>query len=172
MTTAQSPQQDFPTTGGSPDEIPHQAPAIGRLIRELGTQTTLRTQMIARRLDLNVNDLRALEILTLGGRQSAGSLATKLGLRSSSTTALVDRLVELGYVRREFDSRDRRKIWIVVDERRANEFMALYRSSITRLQAIYKDFTEEELELVHRFMSKFRDASVAATEQLSAELDA
>jgi DNA-binding MarR family transcriptional regulator len=62
------------------------------------------------RLDLTVTQLRALFILGQSGPTPVSRLAERLGTRLSSTSVLVDRLVQAGLVERSPDPTDRRRV--------------------------------------------------------------
>lgn len=65
-------------------------------------------------LGINGTDGRCLDIIERHGRIPAGQLATESGLTTGAVTTVIDRLEAAGYVARQRDSRDRRKIWIEV----------------------------------------------------------
>ncbi|MBW0104684.1 MarR family winged helix-turn-helix transcriptional regulator [Pseudonocardia sp. KRD291] len=69
---------------------------------------------------LGPNDLRAVIALLDADRAGTpagpGWLGTQLGINSASVTALVDRLVRAGHVRRVPDEHDGRKVQLVVTE--------------------------------------------------------
>src|SRR5579859_730322 len=61
---------------------------------------------------LNATDLASLCLLLLHGPAPAGRLAELTGLTTGGVTGLVDRLEQGGFVRREVDPGDRRKVII------------------------------------------------------------
>jgi DNA-binding MarR family transcriptional regulator len=67
-------------------------------------------QAVADRLGLNLTDYKALGVLLDTGPITAGRLAEITGLNSGAVTWIVDRLERMGYVRRERDPNDRRKV--------------------------------------------------------------
>src|SRR4051794_36609500 len=62
-------------------------------------------------VDLTMGQLRAVLLVAETGGLSGRSLGERLGITPSAVTALVDRLVQRGYVRREENSADRRISW-------------------------------------------------------------
>ena len=83
-------------------------------IRRYAAHTVLLHSAIAEALGLHVTDLRALWLLGEAPR-TAGELAEELGLTSAAITALVDRLERNGYVTRQRNNSDRRKVTIEAD---------------------------------------------------------
>jgi DNA-binding MarR family transcriptional regulator len=90
-----------------------------RLMRALGGQLDLFGAEFAARNGLHTTDVRALLHLldAEGGHLAAtpGWLSARLGMNSAAVTALVDRLEGLGLVRRERDTRDRRRVLLAVE---------------------------------------------------------
>ena len=155
---------------GRPEPAIDDGVAIGRLIREMGTQSLLRTKLIADALGMPTSNTRAFELLFLGGPQSAGEIGARLGLTSGSVTTLVNRLIDAGIVTREFDPDDRRRVLITLIESRALELFDRFRSTSERLEQPYRRFSPAELATVHRFMAAFQDESTQATLALKEEL--
>jgi DNA-binding MarR family transcriptional regulator len=81
-----------------------------------------------------------------------GRLGEQLNLSSGSVTALIDRLERAGHIRRDRDTTDRRKIFLRYAERGARVAVEFFRPLGRRTDAVMDRFTEEELEIVHRFM--------------------
>jgi DNA-binding MarR family transcriptional regulator len=66
----------------------------------------------ARTMGINATDMQALRLLDLHGPLGPTELGRRLGLRSASVTVLLDRLEANGYVERERDDRDRRRVTV------------------------------------------------------------
>jgi DNA-binding MarR family transcriptional regulator len=89
---------------------------LARLQRAAQTSTTdgiLFHQAVADRVGLHVTDLRCLNVLAQTGPLTAGELGQRLGLGTTgAVTRMVDRLERAGYVRRQVDPDDRRRVII------------------------------------------------------------
>jgi DNA-binding MarR family transcriptional regulator len=89
---------------------------LAKLQRAAQTSTTdgiLFHQAVADRLGLHVTDLRCLNVLAQAGPLTAGELGQQLGLGTTgAVTRMVDRLERAGYVRRQADPSDRRRVII------------------------------------------------------------
>jgi DNA-binding MarR family transcriptional regulator len=93
---------------------------IGDLSRENQEAVDLFDERLSGFLGTNRTDGRCLGIIEKYKSMSAGQLANESGLTTGAVTAVIDRLEAAGYVRRERDPVDRRKIWIAcTDELRA-----------------------------------------------------
>src|SRR5262245_65424320 len=84
---------------------------LGRkLAGEQAAKTVLFQQAIADRLGLNSTDLMCLSLLSDAEPLTAGQLAEATGLTTGSVTVMIERLETAGYVRREKDATDRRRV--------------------------------------------------------------
>jgi DNA-binding MarR family transcriptional regulator len=107
-------------------------------------------------VDVSPADLGALCLLLLHGPAPAGRLAELTGLTTGAVTGVVDRLEKNGYVRREPDPADRRKVIVVADAARVDRELFPHFPSLKRAaaQQFYDDFTIGELELIAEFLSR------------------
>src|SRR3569623_2225033 len=85
---------------------------IGEVSRVNQGATNLFDERFGDFLGLYYTDGRCLDIIDQHGRLSAGQLANFSGLTTGAVTAVIDRLEKAGYVHRERDPLDRRKIWV------------------------------------------------------------
>ena len=95
------------------------AAALNRLVealRALQLAGDLMDQAFADFVGINRNDLRCIDIVDQRGRITAGELAREAGLTTGAVTALVDRMEAAGLLRRSYDPRDRRKVWVELTE--------------------------------------------------------
>ena len=79
-------------------------------MRRAGSIMQLLGQVSAERIGINVTDLNCLNIVALTGPMTAGDLARQTGLTTASITGVLDRLEEGGFIRRERDPKDRRRV--------------------------------------------------------------
>src|ERR671917_1409057 len=87
------------------------------LLRELEEESRKGTldgvyffQAVAERSGMNLTDLQCITILTSTGPITAGRLAEEMGLTTGSVTGVIDRMERAGYVRRERDPNDGRRV--------------------------------------------------------------
>src|SRR5947209_4358344 len=84
--------------------------AVALAFRSVIARVVLHNYEVAEAVGLNLRDMQAIHLIQLRGAMSPGELGRALGLASASTTALIDRLEQAGYARRERDTLDRRKV--------------------------------------------------------------
>src|SRR5207249_87527 len=96
------------------------------------------------------------------GRLTAGELAKETGLTTASITGVVDRLEEAGYVRRERDTRDRRRVVVhLILDKAVRDVAPLFLPMLREWQVLVTDYTDDELRLIVEFYGRmeqvFRD---------------
>src|SRR3984885_6706328 len=114
-------------------------------VRRSSAQGVLFGQTVANRVGLSNSDMECLDILILEGRVTAGRLAEVTGLTTGAITGVVDRLEKGGYVRRERDQTDRRKVFISVVEEKAAEIGKFYVPMQEAMQRLWGAYSDDEL---------------------------
>src|SRR4051794_25434378 len=89
-----------------------------------------------------------------GGSLSPGRLSELSGLKSGSVTGVIDRLEQAGWVHRERDESDRRKVRVVLDEERLNAAESPHSGQAARLRGVLDSFDPTELETIARFLER------------------
>jgi DNA-binding MarR family transcriptional regulator len=135
------------------------------LMRSLTVELDLLAADFARRHSLHATDLRALIALLDASRTgilaTPGWLGEQLGLNSASTTALIDRLAEVGYASRVRDLVDRRRVLLVVTDEAKALGLTYFGPLFTKLMTAMRAFTPEEQETARRFLESMRDTVTA-----------
>lgn len=128
---------------------------IARLVaaqRSSQNASDMLDEAYARLLGVNRTDARCLDIIQRFGRVTAGQLAERSGLTTGAVTTLVDRLEMRGYVRRERDEKDRRRVFIELSES-SKVFGAMVYAPIGDLFEPYcSRMTDEEFEIVSGYL--------------------
>lgn len=119
--------------------------------RQLSAYTLLFHQAVAGRLGLNVTDLKCLDLARNEASLTPGRLAELTGLTTAAVTSILDRLEQAGFVRRERDPSDRRKILVRPLAGRAEEVARLFAPLDRALSQLYEQYTTEELAFLNEF---------------------
>ncbi|MGD9618844.1 MAG: MarR family winged helix-turn-helix transcriptional regulator [Mycolicibacterium sp.] len=106
------------------DDGPASDPLVAA-IRQLGVALDRYDEAAGRSLGIGRSDLRALNLLE-HGPLTAGEIGARLDLTSGSVTALVNRLVASGYVRRVRTIEDRRVVKVELREGVYESFARVY----------------------------------------------
>ncbi|MEU3844616.1 MarR family transcriptional regulator [Streptomyces sp. NPDC028635] len=106
-------------------------------------------QAVADHLRLHPTDVQCLNLLALEeGPVTTGRIAELTGLTTGSATRLVDRLEKAGYVRRERDATDRRKVLVVTVPERIAEFGRMWDRLGGGWYALFDDLDESQLGVI------------------------
>ncbi|WP_280311065.1 MarR family transcriptional regulator [Nocardia abscessus] len=124
---------------------------------------------MADRLGLHVTDLRCLNLLRIGGPATAGELATQTGLTTGAITRMIDRLLKAGYVRREHDEQDRRRVIVSVVQEKIDRIAPHYEVLANEFGGAMADYTAEQMELVLEVFDRLHETSLRVTALLRAE---
>ena len=112
---------------------------------------------VAEQLGLGVSDMQFMSYLQQEGPLSPGRLAELSGLKSGSVTGVLDRLEQAGWVHRERDESDRRRVRVVLDEERLNAAESPYAGQAANLRRVLDAFQGEGLETIARFLERLNE---------------
>ena len=115
-------------------------------LRRSGAVMQLLGSASAERIGINVTDLNCLNVIALTGSMTAGELARATGLTTASITGVLDRLEDSGFVRRERDPGDRRRVNIVLNAGRALRDVApVFAPMLKAWRAVAARYSDDEL---------------------------
>ncbi|NMO04324.1 MarR family transcriptional regulator [Gordonia sp. TBRC 11910] len=145
---------------------PHDSESTVHLLRELVLHMHLMAADFSGSSGLHTTDIRALILLLddqRGERSSSpGTLGSRLGLNTASTTALLDRLETRGFVRRERHPTDRRRVVVSVTDHAVAVGRDFFGPTIDRLTTILDGYPRRDADAVARFVG---DAVAAVRER-------
>lgn len=117
-------------------------------------------------LGINRSDGRCLDILDQSGPLTAGELARRADLSTAAITALVDRMERAGYLTRVRDTVDRRRVVIAGTEHATCRCAAIWGPIEQDGVAFLDGFTDDQLQLVRRFMDGGREFLLAHLDRI------
>ena len=126
--------------------------AIRSMVLRLVAEVCLREHGASQRLGLGGTDVRFLTLLDLHGPLTPGRLAALTGLTTGSVTGVIDRLERGGFVSRERDGVDRRKVRVVPVPEAAARLAAEWHDNLFQLDTVLKRRDRAELEVICRFL--------------------
>ncbi len=150
-------------------ESPERAELLERLVvagRQLSTATVMFHQAIADRLGLNVTDHKCMDLLLMKGPLAAGDLAGMTGLTTGAITAVIDRLERAGFVRREDDPLDRRRVIVQAVPKRCRDIERLFEPFAASFVELSSRYNDEELVVILDFMTRSREGLHQSTMEL------
>ena len=132
-------------------------------------QLTRLNQTVGSSIGLAVGDLGILELADRVGPLTPSRLAELGGLSPATMTGVLDRLEADGWIRRERDPDDRRKVNITAVGR--HRLVQRYYSGMQRrVHQICAGYTDDQLDLIVEFLTRVAEAGVAATLDLQAHV--
>ncbi|MGW4351707.1 MarR family winged helix-turn-helix transcriptional regulator [Nocardia sp. NPDC004582] len=121
---------------------------------------TLFNQAIADKLGLHPTDLQCLSLLTAESQPlTVKQIADMTGLTTGSATRLVDRMERGGYVTREADPEDRRRVLVTPVPEAVARITATWDDLGEGWEAMLNDHTDAELEAIILHMRKAQELS-------------
>jgi DNA-binding MarR family transcriptional regulator len=127
-------------------------------LRRGGSIMQLLGQLSAERIGINVTDLNCLNIVALTGSMSAGDLARRTGLTTASITGVLDRLEEGGFVRRERDPHDRRRVMVNLNAGPGlREVAATFGPLVMAWRSAAASHSDDELRLLLGFQQQLEE---------------
>jgi DNA-binding MarR family transcriptional regulator len=143
--------------------------AIKESMRELSIQLSLLNHHVGAHLDLKDIDLGCLDTIARHGPLTPSALARSAGLHPATMTGILDRLERGGWIARDRDPSDRRAVLVRALRDRNAEIFRLYAGMNASLDQILTTYTDEELDLLAKFLDRTTDAGREATDALTSE---
>lgn len=123
---------------------------------------------VADQLGMPLADVHALSALLELGPAGVRTLADLMGMTTGAVTRLVDRLEQGGFVRREPDPTDRRRVVLRVVPERVRDISRYYEPMGDRWQRQVEGYTDAELRFLVEFLRQGREHARVETAQLRA----
>ncbi len=135
-------------------------------MRKVSSQGAMFAKIVADRAGISSADMDCIDFVNVEGRMTAGRLAELTGLTTGAITGVVDRLEEAGFVRRERDENDRRKVFIVPVGERMMEMGRPYELVKRAMAKQCEAYTDAELKFLIRYGTEGYQSMLEATTQL------
>jgi DNA-binding MarR family transcriptional regulator len=162
-------KRDQPTGGGGTARQRLETDFLLAL-RRAGSIMQLLGQLSAERIGVNVTDLNCLNIVALTGSMTAGDLARATGLTTASITGVLDRLEEGGFVRRERDPHDRRRVIVKLNAGPGlREIGPTFGPLLKAWRATAAGYSDDELRLLLKFQRRFEEIVLEQLARLRGE---
>ena len=149
------PWAESPATAAGPQERAELEVAFAAAMRRTGSLMQLMGQAAADRIGINSTDLNCLNILSFSGHMTAGELARATGLTTASITGVIDRLEEAGFVRRERDPHDRRRVVVQIAlDKAVQEVASVFVPMLRDWREMAARYSDDELRLIVDFYGR------------------
>src|SRR6516162_310348 len=149
------PWAESPFGGAKPQERAELELAFATAMRRTGSLMQLMGQAAADRIGINNTDLNCLNILSFSGHMTAGELAKATGLTTASITGVIDRLEEAGFVRRERDPHDRRRVVVRLSlDKAVSDVASVFAPMLRDWREMATRYSDDELRLIVDFYGR------------------
>jgi DNA-binding MarR family transcriptional regulator len=130
--------------------------ALVLALLDLGIEIDTEGQAAAALIGINQTDLICLNALFRQGALTAGQLAATIGLTSGATTTAIDRLERAGYVHRQPDPSDRRRVLVEPSREGAHQAFSLVDDLLERTAQLSASYSDDQLTLLLELLDRFR----------------
>ena len=125
-------------------------------------------ESVGNKLGLITAEHRCLKAL-LDGPKTAGVLAQASGLTPAAATSMIDRLEKRGFVERQRDGTDRRKVLVAMTKPAAATLDKFYRPIAEDTAALLANFAPADLSIIENFVESARALQEAHVERSASE---
>lgn len=136
----------------------HAVTQIAGLWEVLIANAILYNEQVARALGMGIIDLQTFGVISRhDGPITPTEVSARTGLPASTTTRVLDRLEEAGYVARRSVPGDRRKVAVDVLPEKAAEIAAHYTAKINEIRYLNSKRTRDEVAVVISYLRELAD---------------
>ena len=136
-------------------------------LRALSTEIDRLDQAAADRYGLNRTDMRALDIISAAGPLAPTDLARQLGFTTGGVTTVLDRLEHAGYIRRNPDPTDRRRLVVQTTEAAHARGQEVFGDLVQAATDLLAAYTDDQLAVIDDFLTRARQLTAAYAGTLS-----
>jgi DNA-binding MarR family transcriptional regulator len=143
----------------SSDSSERREDLLGAFVREVRQFNGLGASFFraaAGQIGMNVTDLQVVDILDVTGQATAGRLAELTGLTTGAITQILDRLEKDGFVRRERDPEDGRRVIVRLtpSEEAGKKIAPVFESVEQDWSQVASDYDDDQLAVLVEFLQR------------------
>ena len=142
--------------------MPKRSAEIRTALRDLRVQLALLNHHVGYQLSLKDAELDCLDVLARDGALTPSVLARRSGIHPATMTGILDRLERGGWIVRDRDQTDRRRVTVSVVKDRA------VHPAVQLVDRICAGYSEDELDLIAGFLRRCAEAGETSTAKLAA----
>jgi DNA-binding MarR family transcriptional regulator len=142
--------------GAAPERRAELSAALLVAGRSLGNSSSMLLNACAERLGLHSTDWGCVLLLNeaLPTPLTAGQLAELTGLTTGAVTGVLDRLENAGYVRRERDPADRRRVIVRLVPEEMARIQPMFDGMIADMIAMHREYSDDELAVIVEMLTR------------------
>ncbi|MGG1659235.1 MarR family winged helix-turn-helix transcriptional regulator [Brevibacillus sp. NRS-1366] len=151
-------RDDFPSVF---QDLTASQQALLQELRQNSARAVMFHQLISEKLGLNATDHKCLDFLNRTGPVTAGQLSQLTGLTTGAVTSVIDRLEEAGYVVRDKDPNDRRRVVVKAAPENATQISTLFDSVMQSTLKLMSQYSEQEMLVILAFIRQLNEMTLA-----------
>jgi DNA-binding MarR family transcriptional regulator len=132
---------------------------ISELMRDNASLSVVVHQAIADRFGLGPSDLKCLDLARTERPLTAGKLAELTRMSTSAVTAMLDRLERAGFIERQRDTADRRRVYVVSTGRHEADVAAAFGPLDQAMRELLASQSDEHLDFLATFIADLNQAA-------------
>lgn len=140
-------------------------------LRKLTQQLHRLNDAVGARVELLPGDLEVLDMLGRDGPMSPRDITARTGIHPATLTGVLDRLESGGWLARQPDPDDRRRVIVEAILDRGGELMRLYGPMNKSISSICAAYSSDELAAIGEFLQRTAEAGIEATKDVRATTD-
>lgn len=126
-------------------------------VRKLTRSSLMLQYAVAEKMNLNATDAECIDFLMEMGPSTAGDLAKMTRLTTGAITNVVDRLEKAGFVKRESDPQDRRKVIIRYIPKKHEKTKHYYDAMAADVYQLFTEYNESKLKALLQHSDSLRE---------------
>lgn len=130
---------------------------IGNLLKELFQTLKARLSKGMEGTGLTATQGMVMGNLHRKGRMKVSELSGILGLSNSTTSGILDRMENMGLIRRIRSEEDKRVVFVELNPERSCEHEEFHRRTEQTMQEVISKGTEEEIEIIIKGLTTLKD---------------
>lgn len=129
---------------------------LDRAVQDNGNTNVLMVHAIAQHVGLSATEFECCSLIQDYGPFTAGELARRCHITTGGMTGMIDRLERRGFVQRESDPNDRRRVLVraIENQEARQKVRALYGPLQRSFNELVDSYSDEELATIVDFMRK------------------
>jgi DNA-binding MarR family transcriptional regulator len=145
---------------------------ISELMRDNASLGVVLHQAIADRFGLGPSDLKCLDLARRERPLTAGRLAELTRMSTSAVTAMLDRLERAGFIERQRDASDRRRVYVHSTGRHEADLADAFRPLDEAMRGLLAGQGDAQLEFLAGFIADLNQAARGALAATAADVRA
>lgn len=129
---------------------------LDRAVQDNGNTNVLMVHAIAQHVGLSATEFECASLIQDYGPFTAGELAKRCHITTGGMTGMIDRLERRGFVQRESDPKDRRRVLVraIENKEARDKVRTLYQPLQQSFNELIDSYSDEQLTIIVDFMRK------------------